>query len=561
MSPIGFGISKGNSISPNTTATNGLVLFLDGKNYPGSGTTWNDSSGSFSTTVVGNVEGVGQQQYVSAGTFSFTVPAGATTISAVCIGGGGGGAGGDGGRGTTNNGGGGGGLCYGRIPVTAGETLTVVVGAGGASNSGADGNAGGNTTISRGANTIMSALGGAGGLERNGQVAGPQSAAGGNYILAGDVVGGGSAGGAGGAGNNSVSGGTGGGGAGGYIAAGGAGGVYNGAGSSSTGARGVAGDGGGGGAGYIGTTAGTIGGGGGGTGILGAGSQGTGGTGSTGAGGGGGSGGTNGFTSSVNGGGNYGGGGGGRADSSGLGGVGSQGAVRIIWGVGRSYPSTLVANQTTVIGTTGTTTNASNTATLINGPTYNSSNSIKSFIFDGTNDAIKIPVSASLKTTNFTFEMWVRCTAASGNQIFFSSHYSANGIPSGIMCGISSDVAFTGGVRRYYFATYFNGSFYSVDNIDPGPYTNLWINIAGTWNGSAKVLYFNGNISATQVPGGTSFSQLNDFYLGNNADQIANNIYTNSVLSGNIASFKFYNRALTAAEIKRNYNAASGRYL
>ena len=554
MSPIGIG--KGNSITSNTTATNGLVLFLDGKNYPGSGTTWNDSSGSFSTTVVGNVEGVGQEQYVSAGTFTFVVPAGVTTISAVCIGGGGGGAGGDGGRGQTNNGGGGGGLCYGRIPVTAGESLTVVVGAGGASVTGSNGTAGGNTTISRGANTLMSALGGAGGLERNGQVAGPQSAAGGNYILASNVIGTGHAGGAGGAGNNNASGGTGGGGAGGYNGAGGPGGSYNTAGS---GPPISFGGGGGGGGGYAGTIAGRIGGGGGGSGILGPGDVGLGGT-TNGGGGGGSSGGQNGFTSSVNGGGNYGGGGGGRADSSGLGGVGSQGAVRIIWGVGRYYSSTNVANQTTVIGTTGTITTASNTATLVNSPTYNSSNSIKSFIFDGTNDAIKIPVSASLQTTNFTFEMWVRCTAASGNQMFFTSHYNNNGIPSGIMCGISSDVGFTGGARRYYFATYFNSSLQSVSNIDPASNTNLWINIAGTWNGTTKLLYLNGNQIATQTPGLTSHSQLNNFYLGNDADQIANNIFTNSVLSGNVASFKFYNKALTAAEIKQNYNAVNGRY-
>jgi len=551
MSPIGFGFGKNTSISStNTTATNGLVLFLDGKNYPGTGTTWNDSSGSFSTTVVGNIEGVGQQQYTTTGTFSFVVPDGVTTISAVCIGGGGGGSGGDGGRVQTNNGGGGGGLCYGRIPVTAGETLTVVVGAGGTSSSGNPGTSGGNTTISRGANTLLSALGGTGGTERNGG-----TAAGGNYIIGGTVVNfGGGAGGSGGAGANS-SGGTGGGGAGGYSGAGGAGGPFNGSGAPG------AGGGGGGGAGYSGTTAGTMGGGGGGTGILGAGSNGTGGAGSTGGGGGAGSGGQNGFTSSVNGGGNYGGGGGGRADSSGLGGVGSQGAVRIIWGVGRSYPSTVVANQTTVFGTTGTTTTASNTATLINSPTYNSSNSIKSFIFDGTNDAIKIPVSDSLKTTNFTFEMWVRSTVATGNQMFFTSHYSANGIPSGIMCGISSDVGFTGGARRYYFATYFNNTFQCVASTDPAAYTNLWINIAGTWDGTTKLLYLNGTQIATQSPALTSHSQLNDFYLGNNADEIANNVFTNSVLNGNIGSFKFYNKALTAAEIRRNFNAVSGRYL
>jgi hypothetical protein len=41
----------------------------------------------------------------------------------------------------------------------------------------------------------------------------------------------------------------------------------------------------------------------------------------------------------------YGGGGGGRSDNGpGLGAPGGQGAVRIIWGTGRSYPSTGTAD-------------------------------------------------------------------------------------------------------------------------------------------------------------------------------------------------------------------------
>jgi hypothetical protein len=40
----------------------------------------------------------------------------------------------------------------------------------------------------------------------------------------------------------------------------------------------------------------------------------------------------------------YGGGGGARTDQSGTGGAGGGGAVRLIWGPGRSYPSTGVAD-------------------------------------------------------------------------------------------------------------------------------------------------------------------------------------------------------------------------
>lgn len=59
-------------------------------------------------------------EWTTPGTYSWTVPAGVTSISAVVIGAGGGGG---------NFAGGGGGLRYGSIPVTPGETFTITVGA------------------------------------------------------------------------------------------------------------------------------------------------------------------------------------------------------------------------------------------------------------------------------------------------------------------------------------------------------------------------------------------------------------------------------------------------
>jgi hypothetical protein len=271
----------------------------------------------------------GQQLFTTSQ--SFVVPGGVTQISAAAIGGGGGGSGGDGGRGEPNQGGGGGGLAYGTFAVTPGETLTITVGAGGTSPSGGSGGAGGASSIARSATVLLSGGGGAGGVERT-----INTAAGGTST--GTERAGGGIGGAGGTGT-AASGGTGGGGAGGYSAAGGAGGAITAAGVASTGG------GGGGGGGRSGTAAGNAGSGGG-TGLLGAGSNGTAGA-SNGGGGGGGSGGTAGATnaSSPSGGGQYGGGGGGRTDSSGTGALGGAGAVRIIWGTGRQYPSTNTGDQ------------------------------------------------------------------------------------------------------------------------------------------------------------------------------------------------------------------------
>ena len=66
---------------------------------------------------------VGQQAYTTAGTYSWTAPAGVTSVCVVCVGGGSSGA--------FGNGGGGGALAYGNnISVTPGQSYTVVAGAG-----------------------------------------------------------------------------------------------------------------------------------------------------------------------------------------------------------------------------------------------------------------------------------------------------------------------------------------------------------------------------------------------------------------------------------------------
>ncbi len=123
------------------------------------------------------------QTYGTAGTYTYTVPAGVTRILAVVVGGGGGGGGGAKGN-TTGGGGGGGGGGYvtcGSFNVTQGQAIPIVVGAGGASGVGGtsgDGSAGGTGGTSS-ANGILASGGGGG--------------RGGNYISTGGAGGTGSA--------------------------------------------------------------------------------------------------------------------------------------------------------------------------------------------------------------------------------------------------------------------------------------------------------------------------------------------------------------------------------
>jgi len=248
----------------------------------------------------------GQQAFTTPGTYSWQVPAGVTSVCVVCIGGG---ARGGAGLGWKNN-----------ISVTPGASITVVVGAGSDKNGSTPGDSYfQSTSLVRG-------------------------------IAANSTTGGGYVGDGGGSGGNAdaYTDSWGGGGAGGYSGNGG-----NGGSSDNCGSNGSGGGGGGGGAGNISSQYGTRtgGGGGGGTGILGQGSSGAGGcpndtsTGGGSGGSGGGDGGIGVDTASggiAGGGGSYG-GGGGYGSGDGIAG-GANGAVRIIWGAGRAFPSTNTGN-------------------------------------------------------------------------------------------------------------------------------------------------------------------------------------------------------------------------
>jgi len=237
---------------------------------------------SFTTSVSFS----GETIFDTPGSFTWIAPAGVTSVCAVCVG-----------AGSQRYGGNGGGLGWkNSIPVTPGQSYTVQVGS---PNNDSYGfiPAAESWFVS---NTTVCGSGGAGSYEANG----------GGFV--GDGGGNGGTGGSGGNGGDS------GGGAGGYSGNGGNG--ASSGGGSAGGGVGLFGVGANGSAGGSGATAGSGGGGGGGN---------------T-SGGGGGSGGGSGQTSSgaPAHGGQYGGGSGGDVNS-----IGGHGAVRIIWGSGRSFPS------------------------------------------------------------------------------------------------------------------------------------------------------------------------------------------------------------------------------
>ena len=310
---------------------------------------------SYTVVVGGNDAPAGEQEWITPGTYTWTCPAGVTSVCAVCVGAGGG----------NNNqqwsgGGGGGALAWkNNIPVTPGQSYTVEVGDQWPR---ASGYYPGGTSYFVNQTTVA-----AGGGWPDNNIWTPANAAGGT-VIAGD---GGGSGGKGGWFNSAATSQSphittaygGGGGAGGYSGNGGDGGAND----SNATVQVSAGTGGAGGGGYAIQDVGqftngafdTTHGGGGGVGIYGQGASGAAGTNSTGnRGGGAGSGGTQGLpclsyqgnstpgTYGPGSGGQFGGGSGGGGDA-------GHGAVRIIWGPGKAFPSTSTENQSSDAGTTG----------------------------------------------------------------------------------------------------------------------------------------------------------------------------------------------------------------
>jgi hypothetical protein len=318
-------------------------------------------SGTVTVTDVIGASG-GGVRFTTTGSHSWTAPAGVTSVCVVCIGGGGGGM-------YINNtnvavkysmaGGGGGALAWlNDYTVTPGDSYSIVVGAAGAAGAYTAGSTAGGDSWAF-ATSICNAGGGGPG-RYNSNIAGGSGTVSTAYGTSGSGDGGAVVS----AGAN-VYGPGGGGGAGGYSGTGGTGRDDV----AASGDDGAGGGGAGGGPSAITQASGggvsTVSGGGGGTGVYGEGSNGTASTDGWGGGGSGGEGGGTDYHGSPGGapvaneltsinGGDYGGGGGGQSATIYLGtgaGAGGQGAVRIIWGSGKAFPSTNVEytdNQTTV---------------------------------------------------------------------------------------------------------------------------------------------------------------------------------------------------------------------
>ena len=188
----------------------------------------------------------------------------------------------------------------------------------------------------------------------------------------------------------------------------------------------------------------------------------------------------------------------------------------------------LTGSQTALVDLTGNNTIAASSLT------YASDNT---FSFNGSNDKLTLNTNTLLSgAQNYTIDAVFKISASGADYIF--GNYGVGNY---------------GGLEYYVFQNklnnYISGNTQSATNL----VANQWYISSVVRNGTTITHYLNGQPDGSST-NGASITTNNPFTIGNGHN------YTSEAFSGNIASVKVYNRALSAAEIQQNFNATRGRY-
>lgn len=176
-----------------------------------------------------------------------------------------------------------------------------------------------------------------------------------------------------------------------------------------------------------------------------------------------------------------------------------------------------------------------NTITPVN-LTYNSDGT---FQFDGTDDYIDLPNSMGYTTRVSAFSWFKQAGTPAGNY-----HIVCGG--QELEISIHTDGYLRTGVQTS------NGRF--VSNHGTGLVDGNWHYVGFTYNGTTKTAYIDGEAVGTYAVTGNlsnSFANRRIGRFGSNASYY---------LNGFVSSFKIFDKALTAKEVKKNYIAYRKRY-
>jgi hypothetical protein len=194
-----------------------------------------------------------------------------------------------------------------------------------------------------------------------------------------------------------------------------------------------------------------------------------------------------------------------------------------------------------------------NTGTLTNSPSYSSGN-LGSLIFDNVASKIVLVSDSSIiKPASVTVSAWVFMSVYNPLSDFDGQFPTIAWKCFGNITGTQASYGLsltTGGVPRFTVAP---TALLSATALSLG----VWTNVVGTYSvGGSMVLYRNGSIDNSTTGPATISHSTQQFSIGS---RVFNGAYQYP-WNGNIAQVSIYNRALSAAEIRQNFNALRGRY-
>jgi hypothetical protein len=199
-----------------------------------------------------------------------------------------------------------------------------------------------------------------------------------------------------------------------------------------------------------------------------------------------------------------------------------------------------------------------NNTITANSLTYNSDGT---FSFDGTSNYISVGDLGNF--SNITIDHWFKFDTVQNYRNTLDCNFSTGGANTGNI-GPRFEVNSSGAATWIFSGNDSNNSVYTnYRNLNSGLQPNTWYHSVFVWESSSSYqIYLNG------VPSALSPNQIglnNGAWLGRVSDlSIGRGFVLDSAatrsMDGNVGSVKIYKRALTATEVKQNFDATRERY-
>jgi len=200
-------------------------------------------------------------------------------------------------------------------------------------------------------------------------------------------------------------------------------------------------------------------------------------------------------------------------------------------------------------GTTWRDLKSGNNGTLTNGPTFSSDNG-GGIVFDGTNDHISMPTTNLISGwSQLTYNVWVNVSQISTTHWpgFISTYTSSVGLNTSVGQWQNTQ-------RIWYEVDTVNGNYYGGGSGANTFSLNTWFNACLVYNGSNVYGYLNNTLDK-QFSATGNLKTISSLNIGSHDPSTGG-----AFLNGKISFAQIYNRALTAAEVSKNYNVMRHRF-